>query len=74
MELKYRDGSTDDDRLFDESGEHQRAHVARALGLNPNTPEDWPIPVIEMLLSVRRYDGKQSFYREIGRMMSSERQ
>jgi hypothetical protein len=73
MELQYRDGSTDNDRLFDESDEHQREYVARAMNLDPRKPESWPIQLIETLLSVRRFDGRQSFYRELGRLLSGDR-
>ena len=72
MKLLYRDGSEDDDRLFDLPLEDQRAYVARALGLSLSAPDSWPIAIIDMLLSVRRFDGKKSFYREIGRMLSPE--
>jgi hypothetical protein len=71
MLLRYRDGTEDDDRMFDLPIDQQREHVARAMGLGPNWVKDggWE-RLIDTLLSVRRNDGKPSFYREIGRMLS----
>lgn len=68
-----RDGAEDDDDLFDADLRSQRCRVADALQLGPNWTKVpmWKI-VIDTLLSIRRNDGKASFYREIGRIVSSE--
>ena len=67
--MVYRDGGEDEDKLFDLLPQVQRAYVARCLGLGPNWIKDtmWE-RLIDLLVSVRRNEGKQSFYREIGRM------
>ncbi len=70
MKMTYRSGRSDEDDLFDQTDDAQIAYVARCLGHDPNRPSDWPIEVIKNLIAIRRLDGKQKFYREIGRMMS----
>lgn len=73
MRLRYRDGTEDDDELFNMLPESQRMYVARCIGLGPNWVKDsqWE-RTIDLLLSIRRHDGKSSFYREVGRMMSPD--
>jgi hypothetical protein len=73
MKLRYRDGSEDEDALFDMLPESQRQYVARCINLGPNWVKDpmWE-RMIDTLLSVRRNDGKASFYREVGRMLSPD--
>jgi len=70
MRLQYRDGTFDDDGLFDLSEESQRAYVAGCLNCNPATPNDWPLDLIDKLRWIRRLEGHKSFYRELGQMLS----
>jgi hypothetical protein len=69
MRMIYRDGGEDEDRLFDLLPQAQRQYVAGCLHLGPNWIKEsmWE-RLIDLLISVRRNEGKQSFYREIGRM------
>ena len=71
MQLKYRDGTEGNDSLFDMSPNWQRLHVARCLDCNPDEPAGWPTRVIDELLTLRREQGKEKFYTEIGRMLSA---
>ena len=66
MRMLYRDGTEDDDELFDLLLECQRYYVARCIQFGPNwIKEPMCKQMIDTLLSIRRNDGKQSFYREI---------
>lgn len=72
MKLKYRDGTEDEDNLFDRPDDEQRAFVARCMNLSPD-PDYWPEDVIENLLCVRRLDGKPAFHRRLQQMLSPSR-
>ena len=71
MRMTYRNGRSSVDDLFDQPDEVQRAHVARCMNLDPGAA-DWPMDAINNLLAIRRLDGKEAFYRELGRMMSPD--
>jgi hypothetical protein len=70
MLMTYRDGRTAEDDLFDQPEDVQRAYIAQCMNLNPSTPEDWPMGVINNMLALRRLDGRKRFYKELGRMLS----
>lgn len=70
MKLLYKDGTRGDDALFSQPAAEQRAYVARIMGLNPDTPDDWPLDVIDRLIVMRRYEGRSAFYKEIGKLLS----
>ena len=73
MKIRYSDGSEDDDRLFDLPLDRQRQYIARCIMLGPGwINEPMWTRIIDTLISVRRNDGKSSFYREIGRMLSPD--
>lgn len=63
----------DDSNFLALSLNGQRQYMARCLGLGPNWSQDhmWA-RVFDILISVRKNDGLQSFYREIGRMKTSD--
>lgn len=71
MKMKYLDGKEANDDLFDRSLPQQRAYVARAMNLNPSE-DGWPVDILDRLLAVRRANGREAFYREIGRMLSPD--
>jgi len=73
MLVKYRDGTSADDPLFDQPFEEQRFYIGRCLDMNPATQSDWPVDILDGLLAVRRHDGKKKFYQDIGRMLSPHR-
>lgn len=70
MKVKYPNGTEADDPLFDRPLNEQRAYVARAMGLKPDTPDDWPIQTIDHLLGLRQHYGVQRYFVEMGRMMN----
>lgn len=70
MKLQYLDGTEDDDDLFDRPIAEQHTYMATVLGMNPTTPDDWPVDAFDRLLAMRRIKGKPAFYREVGRMLS----
>ena len=72
MLLKYLDGTEEDDRLFDLNPEEQKLYMAQVLGMNPATPDDWPVDTFDRLLAIRRVKGRPEFYREVGRMLSPD--
>lgn len=70
MQLTYRNGRSADDRFFDLPLEEQRFHVARCLDLNPSTPSDWPVSVIDHILDIRKHEGLDAFYREVSALLT----
>lgn len=70
MRMKYRDGTTGDDYLFDQPEDLHRVYIAGCMNLNPATPEDWPMPTIERLLFIRQNDGLEAFHEELRRILS----
>lgn len=70
MWLTYLNGRSSFDDLFDQPKDIQVAHVARCLDLNPSTPLDWTMSVIDHLLAIRRYEGRECFFREIRSLVS----
>lgn len=64
--------SDEDDKLFAISVQEQRVYVARCLRVKEAPMEWWQVVAIDILLSVRRNEGKETFYREIGRMLSPD--
>lgn len=70
MLMKYRDGTQEDDYLFDQPEDLHRVYIAGCLSLNPAAPEDWPMDLIERLLFIRQYDGLKAFHRELRRTLS----
>ena len=70
MRLTYRNGRSNDDRFFDIPLEEQRFHVSRCLDLNPETPRDWPVGVIDHLIDIRKFEGPEAFYREVGALLT----
>jgi len=70
MRMQYRDGTSGDDYLFDQPEDLHRVYIAGCMNLNPNTPEDWPMALIERLLFIRQNDGLKAFHRELQRALS----
>jgi hypothetical protein len=70
MRMLYRDGTSGDDYLFDQPEDLHRVYVAGCMNLNPDTPPDWPISLIERLLFIRRNDGLKAFHAELRRTLS----
>lgn len=72
MYLVYQNGKIEEDDLFDQPDDVQRAYIAQCMNLNPATPEDWPMDTINKMLELRRLHGRKRFYRELGRMLSPD--
>lgn len=70
MYLKYLDGSSADDGLFDLSLNDRRAHVASMLNCHPETPGTWPLGAIDRLLGIRQCEGERRFTAELHKMLS----
>jgi len=70
MLMKYRDGTQGDDYLFDQPEDLHRVYIAGCLNLNPATPEDWSMALIEHLLFIRQNDGLKAFHAELRRTLS----
>lgn len=70
MLMKYRDGTQGDDYLFDQPEDLHRVYIAGYMNLNPATPENWPMALIERLLFIRRNDGLKAFHAELRRTLS----
>ncbi len=70
MLMHYRDGTQGDDYLFDQPKDLHRVYVAGCMNLNPATPEDWPMALIERLLFIRKYDGLKAFHSELRRTLA----
>lgn len=68
MKMQYRDGTTGDDYLFDQPGDLHRVYIAGCMNLNPRTPGDWPLDLIDKLLWIRRHEGLKAFHAELRRM------
>lgn len=73
MLLKYRNGRSTDDRFFDIPLDAQRFHVSQCLNLNPSTPLYWPMSLIDHLIAIRRHEGLEEFYREVGTLLDSHK-
>jgi hypothetical protein len=65
MMMHYNDGTSGNDYLFDQPEDLHRVYVAGCMNLNPNTPEDWPIKLIDKLLWIRRHEGLKAFHAEL---------
>lgn len=70
MIMRYRDGSSGDDYLFDQPEDLHRIYIAGCMNLDPNTPENWPMDLIERLLFIRKNDGLKAFHHELRRTLS----
>lgn len=70
MMMQYRDGTTGNDYLFDQPEDLHRVYIAGCMNLNPDTPQDWPMSLIERLLFIRRNDGLKAFHAELRRTLS----
>lgn len=36
-----------------------RRRIATLLGLNPSTPDSWPLTMIDRLIELEKYEGKE---------------
>jgi hypothetical protein len=70
MMMQYNDGTSGNDYLFDQPEDLHRIYIAGCMNLNPNTPDDWPIDLIDKLLWIRRNEGLKSFHAELRRTLS----
>lgn len=71
MMMHYRDGTSGDDYLFDQPEDLHRVYIAGCMNLSPNTPDDWPVDLIDRLLWIRRNEGLKAFHVELRRTLST---
>lgn len=70
MRLTCRNRRSHDDQLFDMPVNEQRFYVSRCLDLDPGNPLYWPMAMIDHLIGLRKHEGPEAFYREIGALLS----
>lgn len=70
MMMKYRDGTSGDDYLFDHPEDLHRVYIAGCMNLDPADRANWPMATIERLLFIRQNDGLKAFHRELRRTLS----
>jgi len=69
MYLKYMDGSSGDDVIFDLALRDRRSIVARDMNLHPEQPETWPTETIDQLLGIRQFEGERRYHTELSKML-----
>jgi len=67
MKLTYATRHSKDDLFFKMNIDEQRNYIARCLDVHPATRNKKPI--IDYLISIRKYEGPIKFYRKMGELI-----